>query len=241
MCRNDACPNGQADLPSVPRLRHGQPVQAYADTAGAISALHWVPGLSPADPGPPLLISAAGSTLTIWLTDRAEPLHTYHAQGAIIALAWRRDRRVVAAGKQDASVQTWTFPAQSDLVMDGYSTKVRELTWDAGGRWLATGGSTVVTVWDWSAGTPEGSTPFSLDAHLDLVSALAFQYLGPYLASGGVDSRVYLWNIAQSEYPLAYSKLAAPISRVAWSPDDTLVAISADDGMVRVCRTLSEK
>ncbi|NJO81823.1 MAG: hypothetical protein HC828_02960 [Blastochloris sp.] len=128
-----------------------------------------MPGLSPADPGPPLLISAAGSTLALWLTDRAEPLHTYHAQGAITALAWRRDRRVIAAGKHDASMQIWTFPAQSDLVMDGYTTKVRELTWDARGHWLATGGSTVVIVWNWSIGTPEGGTPRYLDALLDLV------------------------------------------------------------------------
>ncbi|NJO81821.1 MAG: hypothetical protein HC828_02950 [Blastochloris sp.] len=71
------------------------------------------------------------------------------------------------------------------------------------------------------------------------MSALAFQHAGAYLASGGIDSRVYLWNLAQGDHPLAYSKLTASISQVAWAPDDARLAIGADDGTVRVCATSS--
>lgn len=213
----------------------GRKISAFGDMPATISALCWVPGLTPADPGPPLLATAAGATLSFWLPDRAEPVVEHQSRGPLLALAWRPDRRVIAGGKQDASVQTWTFPEQSDLAMHGYETKVRELAWDATSSWLATGGATTAIIWDWRHGTPEGSTPLYLDGHLDLVSVLAFQHCGPWLASGSLDGRAYLWNPALSEYLHAYTRLTAEVSTLVWAPDDQLLAIGAADGAVRVC------
>ena len=45
--------------------------------------------------------------------------------------------------------------------MSGYSTKVRELSWHANSRFLATGGGPAVVVWDFSGKGPAGSKPVS--------------------------------------------------------------------------------
>lgn len=68
------------------------------------------------------------------------------------------------------------------------------LAWDASSRYLATGGSDSVVVWDCSGKGPEGCKPATLQSHEDLISCLAFQPVGDILASGGRDGNLMLWR-----------------------------------------------
>jgi WD40 repeat protein len=90
-----------------------------------------------------------------------------------------------ATGDEDSTVQFWIVKSSVDLMMSGYATNVRELSWDATGCYLATGGGTMPCVWDVSGKGPAGTKPMQFDAHQGNVTALAFQPAGPLLASGG--------------------------------------------------------
>jgi hypothetical protein len=56
--------------------------------------------------------------------------------------------------------------------MSGYPTKIRELSWHANSRSLATAGGPSVVVWDFSGKGPAGSKPISLDHHKKFLTQL---------------------------------------------------------------------
>lgn len=106
-------------------------------------------------------------------------------------------------------------------------------------RFLATGGGSVVTVWDCSGKGPENTTPLQLQAHDEsaTVNVLTFQRAGAMLASGGSDGKVFLWQPNQGKRLLAESALDSSITQAAWSGDDRRLAIGTEAGMVVVYGT----
>jgi WD40 repeat protein len=160
--------------------------------------------------------------------------------GACVALAWRPDASVIVAGGQDSSVQFWRLPKGKHAAMSGYATKVRELAWNSSGRWLATGGSRSVTLWDFKSG-PEGHLPQVLHGHDDLIVGIRWQRRGPLLASISRDGALLLWQPRHSELPLKYYQLAFVPTALAWSPDDRLLALAGDGGQLAVIDTRNIK
>ena len=116
--------------------------------------------------------------------------------------------------------------------MYGYPGKVKELAWNESGRFLATGGSPTVNVWDCSGKGPENTKPLMLKGHTDSLTALQYQSQGALLVSGGADGVVLLWQPTASKRPLATIEHANPVASVAWSPNNNLVAIGGDAGAV---------
>ena len=212
----------------------GELLHTYADHASTISAVQWKPRTALIKDEKPLLTSAAYGGLRFWLADQAEAAHAFDWKGSILALAWSPDGQYIATGDQDSTVHFWIVAQGKDLQMWGYPTKVRELAWDCASRYLATGGGTTVTVWDCSGKGPEGTRPLQLDAHEDLISALAFQHAGALLASGGQDGRVVIWEPGKSRKPRTQLTLNAPVTQLYWSPDDRRLAIGMETGEVMV-------
>ena len=90
---------------------------------------------------------------------------------------WSPNQRWIVAGTQELSIQIWPLPfrAGEELAMSGYAGKVRELAWHHGGRYLATGGSEQIMVWDCGGHGPSGTTPRILEGHTERITALAYQ------------------------------------------------------------------
>jgi len=229
----------------------GALVREFAAHASTIADIAWVtPAFIPAElrPAQPVLVAAAYGGITLWSPEQAEPLARFEWKGSSLVLAPSPDGRYIATGDQDASVHFWIVVDGHDLQMWGYPTKVRELSWDPTARYLATGGSSSVTVWDCGGAGPEGTRPKVLDWHTDTVSAVAFQQRSAgyqpalrdgtaqaLLASGGLDARLALWRAEKSrKAPLAMAEMAAPVSQLVWSPDDTCLAAGDAAGSVQL-------
>jgi WD40 repeat protein len=155
--------------------------------------------------------------------------------GSVLELAFSPDGRRLAHGNQDASVHFWDLRRSSELEMHGYATKVRELAWSADGRWLATGGGTSITCWDFHrAGGPAGSRPVELERHDERLVALAFQPGGELLASAARDGLVLLWRVGADDLPVGGSALSEPLSALAWAPDGRRLAVGGAAGSLAV-------
>jgi len=208
----------------------GTLVREYPVQPSTVSDIQWRPGFEE-------LASTAYGQVCVWTPDRDEPGHTFSWKGSSLVVAWSPDGKYIATGDQDSTVHFWMVKTGVDLMMSGYQTKVRELSWDHTSTLLATGGSNFCCVWDCSGKGPEGTEPAMLKAHEMLLSAVAFQHRGSILATAGLDGLVVLWRPAKNRKPIAQVDVGSGVSQLAWSPDDRHIAVGTETGHVEV-RTL---
>ncbi len=214
----------------------GELVRELPPQAGTVMDLQWRPGTNL------LTLLAYGAVTTYDPVRSAEPAKVLAWKGSPLALAWSPDGKILAHGNQDATVHFWYYDPARDLQMYGYKTKVRELAWDFTSRYLATGGSPVVCIWDCQGGPngPENTKPVMLEGHDERssVSALAYQARGFLLASAGLDGKVFLWQ-PTSRRGAQVGEFAfdgGEASALAWSPDDKSLAAGSGAGAVAVFR-----
>lgn len=207
----------------------GALLRAYPDHPSTIADLQWQPGKQ-------FFTTACYGQLATFRPTQDEPVQRFAWKGPILSLAWSPDGNFVATGNHDASVHLWHRKSGQHLVMSGYSLKVRDIAWDSGSRYLATGGSANVIIWDCSGRGPKGSTPIQLDGHDRPISALAWQHQGPLLASGAQEGRVCLWRPNKSPRLIGFAALDSEITRLRWAPGDRLLAASCASGLIRVFR-----
>jgi WD40 repeat protein len=120
-----------------------------------------------------------------------------------------------------------------DLQMSGYPAKVLQLSWDASNRYLATGGSDVVTIWDCKR-SPAGTTPRTCEGHSDLITALAYQHRGNLLASGDAAGTVFVWAPERSSTPIAKYAYDAEVVSIAWDPTDATIVTATANGILSI-------
>ena len=200
----------------------------FADAAKTVSALAWHPQGS-------LLAAASFGGVHLWRGDDFGEHRTYAYANGIHALTWSPDGRWLVSGNQDPSVHLW-LPAEDDeLHMSGYEGKVRELSFDRSSRWLATGGGHDACVWDCSGKGPEGREPAMLP-HDAKVCAVAFQHQHGLLATAAEDGSLHLWSPERAQPLRATVRLPSAVTRLTWSPDDTLLAVGTAKGPVYVLK-----
>lgn len=180
-------------------------------------------------------------------------------EGQVQAVAFGTQQRVAAGGcrietEKDCSggvVRLWTldqpgFPFQ-DLPLN--AKQVCALAFSPDGHWLAAGGcgglrtgrmacptdSTALVLWDL---TQPGFPPSCLPGHRGEIYALAFTPDSQFLASGGTDTIIRVWNLAKLDQPTAtplYGHDDA-IRSLAFSRDEhgELLASGSQDATVRL-------
>src|ERR1035441_4704941 len=67
--------------------------------------------------------------------------------------------------------------------------------------------------------------------------AVAFSADGKWLATGGTDSTIRVWNLEAKAGPLELKGHTGCISALAFSPDGTLLASSSADKTARIWKT----
>jgi WD40 repeat protein len=171
----------------------------------------------------------------LWDADDAVAQKEYAYGNGIQALAWSPDCRWLVSGNQDPSVHIWMPESDVELQMSGYEGKVRCLSFDPSSRWLATSGSQDACIWDCSGAGPEGREPVML-SHAAPVCGVAFQRTHSLLATASEDGTVMLWSPERKQPMRATVRMPSAASRLAWSPDDKLLAIGSEKGFVYVLR-----
>ena len=206
----------------------GSIAHTFTDAPKTLSALAWHPR------GGAIAVAYFGG-VCLWDADDFHARREYAYGSAIPALVWSPDGRWLVAGAQDNAVHLWLPEEDQEFHMSGYETKVRELSFSHDSRWLATGGARDACVWDCSGTGPEGREPLALP-HADRVCAVAFQHSHGLLATAANDNAVELWSPTRQPPLVATVRLTAPASKLAWSPDDTLLAIGSQKGGVLVLK-----
>jgi WD40 repeat protein len=173
--------------------------------------------------------------VTLWDADDFVAQKEFPYANGIHALVWSPDSKWLVSGNQDPSVHLWIPDQDIELHMSGYETKVKHLAFDHTSHWLATGGGRDACIWDCSGAGPEGREP-AMFPHDAPVCALAFQHAHGLLATASADGAVQLWSPERKQPLRATVKLPAPATKLGWSPDDRLLAIGSEKGVVYVLK-----
>ena len=209
---------------------NGAIAHQFPDAPKTITALAWRP-----DGG--AIATACFGHVVIWDTVTFTAQKEFPYGNTIHALTWSPDGKWLVAGCQDNAVHLWV-PAAADLElhMSGYETKLKELSFSHDSKWLATGGGRDACVWDCTGKGPEGREPLSLP-HSARVCAVAFQNRHSRLATGSADGVFTLWDPNRKNPMIAEARMPAAVTKFAWSPDDTLLAVGTEKGALFVFKT----
>ena len=158
-----------------------------------------------------------------WSLERnsAEQVMRFH-DGAVNAVAWLKDGRLVTAGA-DAHIAIWTQgKPQPDKVLDGHAGPIVGLAVSPDGRLLASAS------WDHTARLwpLDGGEARVFEGNAQNVNGVAFSPDGAALISAGYDATLRIWKIAGGGETVR--NLPTPLNSVAVAPDGEIVAAGAD-------------
>ncbi|MFM7468465.1 MAG: WD40 repeat domain-containing protein [Vampirovibrionales bacterium] len=158
-----------------------------------------------------------------------QPHQSYAWPGVMLNTHWSSDSKYIACGCQDTSLHMWEVKSGKDFRMRGFQGKVNTLAWHPHHLTLAASGGNDISLWDCTGTGPAEKVPLQLLGHLNAVRSLAYSPTGRWLASGGEDGEVLVWD-TQSPTPVPGSPeddpLYLPLLRVdseLLNPDHTSV------------------
>jgi cytochrome c len=194
--------------PAHAQLRgHGGPVKALAISPDGTYA-----------------ISGSFDTSAIrWSLSRntAEQVLRFH-DGAVNAVAYLKDGRVVTAGA-DAHIAVWTAgQPRPDKVFDGHTGPVSNLAVSPDGSVIASASwDRTIRLWPVSGGTVR-----VLEGHGQNVNGVAFTPDGKSVVSAGYDATVRIWPLAGGS--AAVHTLPTPLNAAAVAPDGEIATTGAN-------------
>jgi len=204
----------------------GSARRSFSDAPKTITALAW-------EPRGGCLAAASFGGVRLWDADDDLLQKELAYANGIHALAWSPDGRWLVSGNQDPSVHLWVPAEELELQMSGYESKVKHLSFDHTSRWLATGGGRDACLWDCAGAGPEGREP-AMFPHEMPVCGLAFQHGHGLLATASLDGVVQLWSPERKQPLRATVRMPGAAAKLAWSPDDRLLAIGSEKGAIYV-------
>lgn len=170
---------------------------------------------------------------------RGELLHTsIHHSGAIYALMWSPDGKLLASAGEDCQVcisealtgkAVFTYQQQ-------HTASVRALAWSPNSKYVASAGNDrTVQVWQ----AQDGQELSTYREHRRWVQALSWSPDAKLIASGDASGQIHLWNPRNGQRQAVYRQHHASLHSLSFSPDGTLVASGDEAGAIHVWESIS--
>lgn len=160
-----------------------------------------------------------GSCVYLWsaCTSQVTRLCDLSGDGnSVTSVAWNERGNLVAVGTHVGYIQVWDVAVNKQVAkLQGHSARVGALAWN--GEVLSSG-SRDRLILQRDVRTPCVVGERRLGAHRQEVCGLKWSPDNQYLASGGNDNRLYVWNLHSLSPVQTYTEHLAAVKAIAWSP-----------------------
>ncbi|XP_066995193.1 fizzy-related protein homolog [Anabrus simplex] len=137
-------------------------------------------------------------------------------ENSITSVAWNERGNLVAVGTHHGYVQVWDVAVNKQVnKMQGHSARVGALAWNGD---VLSSGSRDRLILQRDVRTPGVVAERRLVGHRQEVCGLKWSPDNQYLASGGNDNRLYVWNLHSLSPVQTYTEHLAAVKAIAWSP-----------------------
>ncbi|HEY9678877.1 MAG TPA: hypothetical protein V6C76_12785 [Drouetiella sp.] len=180
------------------------------------------------------LVSSASDAVRVWDLSKRTLLRQFPGQRYVQNPArFLPDGVTVAAGSGPGTIVLWNVETGEKVkTLSEQKTCVQALAISPDGRFIAGCSSDVRRVWDLSAGKVwmelDGASP---------IQSFAFSPNGKLLCGGTLDHGLVFWDVANRKQLQKVKVSDDVINDVVFSPDGATIAVSSDDGMLRLVST----
>jgi WD40 repeat protein len=166
-------------------------------------------------------------------------------QEEVLALAFSPDGKLLATGGQGTHdgihVRLWNMQTQQQIGKLGpYAGQINVIAFSSDSRLLVTGDNTGDLRW-WDMANMEALAPPDGSAHRHSgrpahahsggIFALIFSPSGKWLATGGGDNQIRIWDVPTRQSIATLSGHRDPVVTLAYSPDGKTLASGSRDGV----------
>lgn len=135
---------------------------------------------------------------------------------AVTSVAWSERGHLVAVGTHHGYVTVWDVAVNKQVnKLNGHSARVGALAWNGD---VLSSGSRDRLILQRDTRTSPGVPERRLVGHRQEVCGLKWSPDNQYLASGGNDNRLYVWNMQSLSPVQTYTDHLAAVKAIAWSP-----------------------
>jgi hypothetical protein len=168
---------------------------------------------------------------TLWFPNAQSDPDALTWRGSHLGAVFSPDERFLVTAMQEPTLHGWRLSDRKDMRMSGYGARVRSLGWTAGGKWLATSGSTQLILWPFqSKDGPMGKAPRVLAPVEAQAEVVACHPKDDIVAVGYADGLVLVVRIEDGAEVLARKPGTAPVTALAWNKAGDMLAFGTEDG-----------
>ncbi|KAI9479851.1 WD repeat-containing protein slp1 [Coemansia sp. RSA 989] len=148
-------------------------------------------------------------------TGDVESLCQLEGDAYISSVKWTADGSYLAIGVSEGDVQIWDAESQSKIrTMSGHQARVGVMSWE---RHILSSGCRDGSIWNHDVRVANHKTA-ELIAHNHEVCGLTWRMDGAFLASGGNDNLVNIWDARSTVPKFTKTQHTAAVRALAWSP-----------------------
>ncbi|MBD2177563.1 hypothetical protein H6F42_11625 [Pseudanabaena sp. FACHB-1998] len=187
--------------------------------------------------GKMIVSGSADETIKLWNLDGEELLTISGHRGDVRTVLFSADGNWIISGGADKMIMIWSLDGTLLQSAKGHTADIRSISIHPTGAFIASSsGDGILKLWRMNRSEAENTTNmaialeevFSIEGHASAIRSVTFSRDGSILATGSVDKKIKIWDLAGKELQVFKGHNDA-VRSVNFSPDNnSLVSASLD-------------